>query len=76
MPRKATSLDEQLLLEACRFGGNDEAVAGMLRNFHFEESVLQQALVTIESSGQVDLATATAKTARRLRRRLESRKAE
>ena len=76
MPRKATSLDEQMLLEACRFGGNDEAVAGMRRKFHFEASVLQQALVTIESSGQGDLVSTTDKTARRLRRRIENRKAE
>ena len=52
MPRKATSLDEQLLLEACRFGGNHEAVAAMLRTFHYEKSVLIQALVTLQASNQ------------------------
>lgn len=72
MPRKATSLDEQLLLEACRFGGNDEAVAGMLRQFHFESFVLKQALVTLEASQIEASDSATHKTILRLNRRIAS----
>lgn len=72
MPRKATSLDEQMLLEACRFGGNDEAVAAFLRQFHFEKSVLQQALVRLEAGSPAAPDESTGKTIKRLKRRLKA----
>jgi hypothetical protein len=53
MPRNATSLDEQMLLEACRFGGNDSLIVEYLKQMKFETSTLQQALITIQASATV-----------------------
>ena len=75
MPRKATSLDEQMLLEACRFGGNDSVIAEYLKQIRFETSTLQQALITIQASGHnqdsVIPSQAFQQIDRRLRRRMK-----
>lgn len=61
-----------MLLEACRFGGNDESVAALLRQFQFEKSVLQQALVTLEAGSPAVADESTGKTTKRLKRRLKA----
>lgn len=75
MPRKATSLDEQMLLEACRFGGNDSVIAEYLKQIRFETSTLQQALITIQASGHnqdsVISSQSFQKIDRRIRRRMK-----
>ena len=75
MPRKATSLDEQMLLEACRFGGNDSVISEYLKQIRFETSTLQQALITIQASGHnqdsVISSQSFQKIDRRIRRRMK-----
>ena len=73
MPRKATSLDEQMLLEACRFGGNDSVIAEYLKQIRFETSTLQQALMTIQASGYNQDSVISSQSFQQIDRRLRRR---
>ena len=73
MPRKATSLDEQMLLEACRFGGNDSVIAEYLKQIRFETSTLQQALITIQASGHATDSVIQSQSFQQIDRRLRRR---
>ena len=73
MPRKATSLDEQMLLEACRFGGNDSVIAEYLKQIRFETSTLQQALITIQTSGYNQDSVISSQSFQQIDRRLRRR---
>ena len=73
MPRKATSLDEQMLLEACRFGGNDSVIAEYLKQIRFETSTLQQALITIQASGHNQDSVIPSQSFQQIDRRLRRR---
>ena len=73
MPRKATSLDEQMLLEACRFGGNDSVISEYLKQIRFETSTLQQALITIQTSGYNQDSVISSQSFQQIDRRLRRR---
>ena len=73
MPRKATSLDEQMLLEACRFGGNDSVISEYLKQIRFETSTLQQALITIQASGHNQDSVISSQSFQQIDRRIRRR---